>query len=459
MENIIIEQHPDHPKDPTVLRLQLITRSPIENTVWFDRPRHEKGRVLLGPHADGIGDAFLRVYTKNRMHNSYTLGSTGSGKSRLFDTIAVTVRDPSFPPTVIFYVDGQNGASSPYLFQNATWSVGLDDALTMLSVLERVAAWRNRENVFNRIPGFTPTPERPGIMVIIDEQFDVFALAPRRWTNIAVKGNKLGISIHSACQDSNVKYFGNEDLLRSSLLAGTGLAMRVSSRIAGNLIPGLEFDPFDMPVLPGYGMTIIPPGSEGRTAGFRGRYSPDAVEAAEAAFAGDPVPVPTIEDWFERHPPWELDRRAARAAGADYIEREEIAERKRNELMVLMNSSDEEFAELEAAARRKPSPPKVQTARTPAPTEPSGAFGRLLVARQQVEIASPENQGATCAQRIMALNWTEEMDVAQVVTALPPGTKSDTVRRALNALADDGELVKDDSQPRRVLYRLPESGE
>lgn len=458
MEHLIIEQHPDHPKNPTILRMQVVTRSPIEETVYFDRPRHERGRVLMGPHADGIGEAFLRVYTDNRMWNSFCLGSTGSGKSRLIETVAVTVRDPSFPPTVIVYIDGQSGASSPFLFKHATWAGGLDDAPGVLTALERIAVWRARENVAYDHQGFTPTEDRPGIMVWIDECHEIFNQAPTRWSNAARKWNKLGMSIHAASQDSNVKNFGNEDVLRSSLLAGTGIAMRVTSRIAGNLVPGLEFDPFDMPILPGYGMMIVPPGGEGRTAGFRGRYSPDEGDRVKAAERGETLPVPTIGDWFERFPARELDRGAARAAGDVYLRRREIAAERRAEVLALVEASDEEYAALTRPAG-KPGGAGLR------PVAGGGAVVRRLPSAWAV--AAPKDAApvaavpvaATARGAVLGLPWGRPMTRVQILDELRlagHAMSESAVDKALRQLVADGLLRRGGGRG-APYQRVPES--
>lgn len=433
MENMILERHPDHPKSQRLLRLQIITRSPIEETVWFDYPRVEDGRILLGPHADGIGEAFLRLYTDNSMWSTFILGGTGSGKTRMLEQIAICAL--SMRNTVVFYMDGQNGASSPTLWKYADWSVGCDGALRMLSALERCALWRQKENTAYGWEGFTPGEERPGIMVVIDEQHRIAPLAPQRFADLVNEIRKLGISLIGADQDSSLDAaFAGKDRLRSGMCGGNSYAMRVKSRIAGNLLPGLDINPADLPLMPGYAVMVAAEGSGGRTAGFRNRYSPNGQEKAKAQAKGQQVSVPTIEEWFERYPNPALDRGSANALGLDYAQRKTRAEAERAALLRLVRGENVEDG----------------------PGNPLGALADLanvdvtghdpMSTDARAEATRVEGeQRVTCAQRIQDLDWSAELDFASVWKQLGPGyvKKMSTVRKALAKLVDDQWLVKD----------------
>lgn len=416
MQYLVLERHPDFPKKPSKLRLQEITRSPIENTVYFDQPRHEDGCAFLGQHADGIGEASIRIYTENSMHSTNLTGGTGVGKTRLMETIALTALDMrnAGQHTVIFYMDGQDGASSPILFKHATWAVGVAGAMTMLAALERIAAHRNRENRVNDWSGFTPTEERPGILVIIDEAHLILSLAPQgvRFANAAKAWRKLGISFLVAAHDSSLKTL-LDDSLRAALLAGNGLVMHVSSRMAGNLIPGLGTNPADLPKIPGYGVVVGAANSGIRTAPFRGRYVPDEKDRAKAETEGKKLPVPTIEEWFSRYTPLELDKGARKAAGRDYTQRHARAEEERQALLDLFSDSDDEPAvDLDALQDGQPDP-------------------------------ATNGAGPTCRDRLLALDWAAygELGLQQIFTELPDVTNS-AVTKALRGLVESGELER-----------------
>ncbi|MFC5992916.1 hypothetical protein ACFQE5_01675 [Pseudonocardia hispaniensis] len=318
IDRIVLEQHPDT-NDPSIARLQIIDRSPIQDTVWFDRPRCEDGRLLLGPHADGIGEATWRLYTTNSIWGGFVLGGSGSGKSRLLEAMAVAAR--AMGHTLIIYLDGQDGASSPILAKHATWAGGPAEAQMILGALERGMAIRQKHNRVHELAGFTPGPELPGVLCIVDECHRIFdSRTAVRWAAVAREGRKIGVAVLAASQHSGLETFGHSEPLRSSLLAGNGVALRTVSKMAGHLIPGLELDPYELPVLPGFGYLVAAPGSGARTAPFRARYLPDAKDAAERE-----LPVPTVEDWFTTTADAPLDEMTARAFGPDFTARHERA--------------------------------------------------------------------------------------------------------------------------------------
>lgn len=421
MEDMILERHPDHPTSQRLLRLQIITTSPIKETVFFDQPRVEDGRIMLGPYADGIGEAFLRLYTDNSMHSTFILGGTGSGKTRALEQIAISAL--SMRDTIIFYMDGQNGASSPTLWRYADWAVGCDGVVGMLSALERCAKWRQMENTALGHEGFTPSPGRSGILVVIDEQHRVAPLAPERFANAANEWRKIGQAFLGADQDSGLDAaFAGKDRLRSGMCSGNAFAMRVASRIAGNLLPGLDINPVDLPRLPGYAVAVAAEGSGGRTAGFRNRYSPNAAEKAKLVARGEVVDVPTITEWFERLPNPAMDAGAARALGPDYTERHVRAAEQREALLRIVNGESGDLS----------------------------AVGLETTGVMDAELEATEKAGrVTCAQRILGLDWSTDLEFAGVRDRLPE-VKLTTIRKALDKLVVDGELARD---PDGKVYR------
>lgn len=429
LDELVLEAEPpadpEGSPDPSRFRLNIVTRSPIKKTVYFDRPRHDNGVVLLGPHADGLGEARFRVYTKNSMWGGYCLGSSGSGKSRLVESIAITVLDMG--TTVIFYVDGQDGASSPALYQHATWAEGQQGAMMMLTALERIMARRNKQNRAHRLSGFTPTPDRPGILTIVDEAHCIFPQAPKRWTKIAREGRKVGLAVLGADQGIGLDdVFGNEDQLRTNLFAGNGHVLRTLSRVAASMIPGgMGLDPYDLPVLPGYGYQVAAAGSGLRTAPFRGRYLPDDDDKA----ADPSIPVPSVDEWFQRLGGLELDGAAARAAGEDYLRRHERAETERAQLL-----ADEERGDGEDAVDER-----TVDASSPDTSQP-----------YPLDSGEPAEAPSNVVEAILGLDWEvdPERTRAQIVAALEQaGTpfSVSAVQKALHGSAmcrDGGEMVR-----------------
>lgn len=344
LEDLIWERHP---KLQYAGILQVVTASPIKKPVMFDEPRSHGGAVLLGPYADGRNEATYRVYTHNSMWSGFILGGTGAGKSRLIESIAISVRARG--DTVVWFCDGQNGASSGPIAKHCSWFVRAEEFGDMLDALEGIASVRqdklNYEMAeFDKAPGFTPSPEYPGIWVILDEAYVMMRYKEKgasvwanRLDNLARSTRKVGIGFLMASQYSGLDTFGGLESLRSSMLAGNGIAMRTDSKIAGHLVAGLELDPCKLPKIPGYGYTIatdeaVQEGSNARTAPFRSRW----LLAGEEKVAMGRDDLLSTNEWMAATAEPELDIMSARAAGPVYGRRHEIAENNRTLLKARM---------------------------------------------------------------------------------------------------------------------------
>ncbi|MQA63913.1 MAG: hypothetical protein GEU86_21160 [Actinophytocola sp.] len=334
-EHLIVEAHPDGP--PSRLRIQVVTKSPVSTAVYFDQPVYRDGRILLGPYADGIGEATFVLYTDDSMESGYVLGSKGSGKSRVLETVALTAI--ACTPTVVFYIDGQNGASSPLLWEHALWHAGPDDAPQMLRSLLSIKDYRQLYNRKHKLTGFTPGPELPGILVIVDECHKIFTeQTSARWADLAREGRKLGMGILGASQVTTLDAFGggqHADALRSSLVSSNGIALRTASKVQSSVFPGLSVDLMALPKLPGFGYTVDDGDDQHRTAPFRNRW---LIGDRQAAQLDEPLPdgVFTAEAWFDHVARnQQLDQRSAHAAGRAFADRYARAEREQAELDAL----------------------------------------------------------------------------------------------------------------------------
>ena len=279
---------------------------------------------------------------------------------------------------------------------------------------------RQKWNVAYGLDGFTAgvvpagAPHNlVGVLVVVDECHRIYSNQPARWATIAREGRKVGVAMIGASQVNDLSAYGNNDALRSSLLAGNGMAFRTPTVDAKNLITGLLVDPATLPPIPGYGYKIAPPGSGERTAPFRARYLPKDADKAK-----DPtITVASAEDWFTRTPDAELDPLSARAIGDLYTHRHEIAERQRAAML----------AEIEG---REP-----ETVRERVVTSPPPA-ARPDSTREVIE-------------RHLITGATSRADLAQHVLDTI-GTGPDAVTKALQGLLSDGVVERTG----RGVYRL-----
>lgn len=318
-DQIIIEGHES--RDASKAMLTIVTSSPIEKTVHYPGPSFDAsaGLVHLGPFADGEGLAPWRVYADHGVFGGFLVGDSGMGKSRAIDNIAASVSADG--RTVVWYADPQEGASSTGLATFADWTArGVDEIQMMLEAAVKIMTFRQRENIVDGLEGFTPSIERPGLLVIVDECHDAFALPEIQamGADVARKGRKTGIGLIAASQVVTLDAWGGAggpaDVLRSQVLRGNALVFHTSSNNTKNVMPGLGgIDPRDLPLVPGFAYTVGK--TQGaRTAPLRTYYMTDAAKV----FAGI-TPV-------------SLDPGSAAAAGRAYLGRHEREAAARSEL-------------------------------------------------------------------------------------------------------------------------------
>ena len=309
-----VEPTEENPRpDPSKLQFRAVTaRSMIEVTP-LDGRRYVDGRVRLGPYADGEGEAMWRLYTQDSMWGGFLAGSTGSGKSSITDNLALAAWESGH--TVVIYLDPKNGASSPRIFERALWAVGNDPAMWRCveeALIELIEARGLENRVRLDTSGFTPSRERPGVLVIVDESHVVVTRdSAARWGRIAREGRGVGVAPVLASQIYGLESFGGDDAVRANITAGNTVALRVS-RNQASMIQDVPLDPSKLPKVPG--LALI---DDGREATFRAAYSgPDEVaRLMDAALVG-------AAPGLDRIAAGALDK----GSGGTFSRRKEIAE-------------------------------------------------------------------------------------------------------------------------------------
>jgi hypothetical protein len=428
--DLVVDRHPSGDSSRAVV--QVITRSPIRDTIPFTGPAYDPvtGRIGMGPFADGQAQATWQLYTENSMWGGVIIGSIGSGKSRLTEGLAISAIGSGH--TVICYADPQEGASSPALARHAHWAaLGDTQILDQLQALEAVVAWRAKENAAHGYEGFTPDPARPGIMAIVDECHRVFAKERERTlaTWIAREGRKVGVVLVPASQYPGLETFGGSEALRSSVMTRNAVVLRTTSKTTKGIMAGLVVDPAELPPLPGYGY-LIDTSETGRTAPFR------------AAYVDDP------HRWLAELPQVGFDPVAAHAAGDAYTRRIERAEANRAALL----------ADLDALRNGRPVPRRSRRNANPVarPAERlagAGQFGEVVDFPEPLSATPPTDQAAASAAAPSHGRALGEAHTA-VLAAIEDGKTSPAeirrhtgwgetyVRRLLGELVDAGHVVK-----------------
>ncbi|MEQ7125331.1 zonular occludens toxin domain-containing protein [Actinopolymorpha sp. B11F2] len=444
-EELILEPHPS--RDPAQLLLTVVTKSPIKDAVLFDGPQYfwdaeqEQGWIESGWYADGNGRVRVALYAPNSARHIMVFGGQGSGKTALMNSIAVSAKASGH--TVIWYLDGQNGTSSPQLLRYADWApTGSDAAEQMLEALEQIFAIRGLLMQAWRVSGLSPSPQLPGLVVFIDECHKVFDKTQpgmvKRWVDLASMARKLCVSFVVATQHPELASFGDSDKLRSLLQEYTTLLLRTKSPVASNILR-LQVDPSKLPTMPGYGYLIAGEESEGvRSAPFRADFLDDKSGDADA--------------WFERFPGVPLDKPSAKAAGPEYHNRAAIKAERQQELdtkvEALMAGTDidaETLAEL-FPTQREPGP-GAETGVVDGPLElaPVVAFpGTIPGPGQPIESTDADTSapnGLTASQvavyTAVAAGGARAADVASVA-----GLQLSQTYKLLGELVDAGHIAK-----------------
>ena len=319
-QDLILERHPE--LDESVLSMTVVRQSDVlERTVPWPGNTYdlERGTIQLGPYVDGDGIAEWVVRTPNRLHGGFVAGTTGSGKSRLLEALALGYAQAG---CAVWFADPQTGASAPWLVDHADHAaLDIEPLHRLLLAVQRVKRLRQMQNMINRWEGWEPVQiqangeslHRPGLVIIIDECHVATSVQPVQELilEIAREGEKVGITVLMGDQEPTLGAFGKKDgadTLRQ-MVCSRNIALLRSMTRNTNMLPGVRIDATVFPTIPGYGYLIDHSGQR-RSAPYRGYYLTD--EARDAAASTVVWP--------------ELDPAAAAAAGDEYLQRRERAE-------------------------------------------------------------------------------------------------------------------------------------
>lgn len=255
-------------------KLRYVTRSPITQVVEYLEPRYRGGRIGIGPYADGQGWGEWVLFAEDGMYSGLVIGSTGSGKSGTMNGLVASARSSGLIVTI--YLDPKVN-SSPELTRTASvTALDLDRADEFTTAIEMFLRGRRLESGINEDSGFTPSRERPGYLVVIDECDMLFALPGmgERWGKIAKTGRGLGLSLLGATQIDGIIACGNNEMLRSNMARHNVALMRTESASSGGklIAPDLPSSR-TLPEEPGYSYLKA---MDARRAPFRAAYLPSA---------------------------------------------------------------------------------------------------------------------------------------------------------------------------------------
>lgn len=318
--SVIIEPHLS--RAGNLATIMVLTTNPLETNQVFTAPslNLDTGFFNAGIYADG-SIAPWRLWTPGSGANhGLVAGTTGSGKSGFLNVLCTEVH--LCDRTVLWLGDPDNGASVPDWQDAADWYAGgVTEIQRMLIGAYQVMRYRmrsrGRQNWTDdkgrerRGRGwFTPTPEFPQLVVVIDESPDALVddLSRAIVARIVKKGRKVGVSIILVTQVPSVSELGGDITIRS-MISSTNVAMfRTSDRLSKHMgIPAdLPIDPANLPV-------VWPNGESTAGLGYLvGAGNAQRVSMLRGLYIDDPY------DYACQPPGGHLDAGSADAAGPSY---------------------------------------------------------------------------------------------------------------------------------------------
>jgi hypothetical protein len=417
VKQIVLEPHPD--QNPNHVKLTVVQHSPIEKTIDYAGARivgDHQHMIELGPYGDGDGYARWRMWQPGEqpMTGSWLSGliiaGTGIGKSRLMELLAAGYMKSG--NAIVWFNDPQGGASSPALQEYADWYTSTERTEHMIGALERIATAREKQNSVRGWKRFDPSPERPGIIALLDEGHVTIARYGNRLEALARKTQKVGVGFGVLTQGASLESLG-KDILRASLMANL-VVMKTGSSQTKNLLPGLPVDPEMLPKIAGFGYSVGTDGS--RTAPFRAEH------------------VAEPEHWFAQYKMPKLDALSAKAAGDVYqFRREAVAEEQ---------EKDREYVEQMESGTYQPEPPEPDLDDwTPEPAVPRA----FEVVRFPTAVAAPEKPARERVLVAVAQGTTRTREIGDAV-----GLGPSQLHAVLKDLLEKGELER----PTPGVYQL-----
>lgn len=252
-------------------RISVITRDPLRQTVAWTGPSLDpgEGTFPLMTAIDGSSLPFRFWTPGDGSSHALVAGTTRSGKS---STLNLITAEAMCADRLIPLVIDIGGVSLPYWIDQvllaATTHADAQQVLTwVFTVLnKRATVLRQRRGAGGG--SLTPTPQMPGIVLIIDEAHNVIKENPvlrRMVERLAQEGAKYGCSLVLSTQSADITQLGGESTtLRDMLKSGTVIGHRTTESGNDNKLVVGDAPPENLRDLP----AEWPDGSQTRGLGY-----------------------------------------------------------------------------------------------------------------------------------------------------------------------------------------------
>jgi hypothetical protein len=280
--------------------LTIITTDPTEKTRYYTGPKIERGIIKgVARFTDGTGDIDITMWDRSGTVPTMVVGSTGGGKSGAANILAVSALSTGIMN--LLYADPKGNSSTAIATRARVAIIGKSNVLLAPYLVQAMTKARGELAAQLRSDLIFPSADVPGWMFLHDE-YSLIASDPlcqKIWTETVNIIRAYGIWGVALNQSQGQPQWGNDHA--RSAWASQVIAFRVNSKSGSDLVPGLNFDPADLPMqetgrpVPGMAVHAY------YDTPTRWDFLPSEADADEMVSRGEPRPPCTTTQMFDRH--------------------------------------------------------------------------------------------------------------------------------------------------------------
>ncbi|WP_224389021.1 hypothetical protein [Pseudonocardia sp. ICBG1293] len=283
-------------------RLTIIHTDPVAQTRLFTAPRVADGVIKgVGRSIDGSGEVDVLMWDDGGTVPTAVLGSTGGGKSGATNILVTSALSTGV--LNLLYADPKGNSSTALATRARVAVIGKQNVLALPRLVTAILAARAQIAAEAGSDLIFPSQDVPGWMFLHDE-YSFVAHDPKvaaLWTETVNTVRALGIWLVGLNQSQGQAAWGG-DHARSAFAAQV-IAFRTNSKSSSDLVPGLLFDPAELPLndarprRPVPGMAV----HAHLDAPVRWDWLPSDADAARMVSKGLPAPALTASTAFDRY--------------------------------------------------------------------------------------------------------------------------------------------------------------